>query len=112
MSLPNQASPEKAAALPKLNLYSILRLERLLGFSRGEIRRVAANAGEYYAPFTKKEKPRPFQKKLTTRKPRQIDNPKGLLKVIQKNIYTRILKRIRLPGNIMGGVKGRTISEN
>jgi RNA-directed DNA polymerase len=112
MSLPNQSPPEKTVALPKLNLYSIPRLERLLGFGRGDLRRVAANAGEYYAPFTKKEKRRPFQKKFKTRKPRQIDNPTGVLKVIQKNIYTRILKRIPLPGNIMGGVKGRTISEN
>lgn len=112
MSLPNQIPPEETVALPKLNLYSVLRLERLLGFGRGDLRRVAANAGEYYAPFTKKEKPRPFQKKLKPRKPRRIDNPTGILKVIQKNIYTRILKRISLPRNLMGGVKGRTISEN
>src|SRR5260370_37593450 len=112
MSPPKQSPPEKTVALPRLNLYSILRLERLLGFGRGDLRRVAADAGEYYAPFTKKEKPRPFQKKFKTRKPRRIDNPTGILKVIQKNIYTRILKRIPLPGNLMCGVKGRTISEN
>jgi RNA-directed DNA polymerase len=112
MSPTDQSSPEKAVALPKLNLYSISRLERLLGFGRGELRRVAAHAGEYYSPFPKREKPRPFQKKFKTRKPRQIDNPKGALKVIQKNIYARILKRIRLPRNLMGGVKGHTISEN
>jgi RNA-directed DNA polymerase len=112
MSPPKQSPPGKTVALPRLNLYSILRLERLLGFSRGDLRRVAANAGEYYEPFKKKERLRPFQKKFKTRKPRQIDNPKGALKVIQKNIYARILKRIPLPGNLMGGVKGHTISEN
>lgn len=112
MSLPNQNLPEETPAFPKLNLYSIQRLERLVGFSREDLRRVAANAGKYYAPFTKKEKPRPFQKKFKSRKPRQIDNPTGVLKVIQKNVYTRILKRLVLPRNIMGGVKGCTIRDN
>jgi len=112
MSPPDESLQEKTFALPKLNLYSIGRLERLLGFGRADLRRVAANAGRYYSPFTKKEKPRPFQKKFKPRKPRQIDNPRGILKVIQKNIYARILKRIPLPENLMGGVKGHTIAEN
>jgi hypothetical protein len=90
----------------------MVRLETLLGCNRADLRRVAATAGAYYAPFYKTERQRPFQKKFKARKPRRIDNPKGELKVIQGNIYKRILKRIPLPENILGGVSGATIQDN
>jgi RNA-directed DNA polymerase len=112
MSPPSQRPLQSADEVRKLNLYSMARLEALLGFPRVDIKRIAANAGSYYEPFYKKEKTRPFQKKTKVRKPRQIDNPKGELKTIQKNIHRNILKRIELPENILGGVTGRTIGEN
>jgi len=112
MCPPEQNLPKNSVELPKLNLYSIARLECLLGCRRDELNRVAANAGKYYRPFLKKEKPRPFQRRFKRSTPRRIDNPTGVLKVIQRNIYTRILKRIPLPENLMGGVKGRTIGDN
>jgi RNA-directed DNA polymerase len=112
MFQPKKNPQEKNFTPPKLNLYSMVRLERLLGFSRVELRKVAADAGHYYDPFPKREKLRPFQKQFKIPKTRQIDNPTGLLKAIQKNIYSRILKRLALPDNIMGGVKGVTIYKN
>ena len=112
MRPPSLKFAESAASLPKLNLYSMVRLETLLGHGRADIRRVAANAGDYYDPFYKVDRQRPFQKKFKARKPRRIDNPKGELKVIQRNIYKRILKRIPLPDNILGGVSGATIQNN
>src|SRR5271169_2759051 len=112
MSPPNASAAKNATVTEKINLYSVRRLESLLGFTRADLWRVAATAGRYYKPFFKKEVPRPFQKKIKPRKARKIDNPTGELKTIQKNIYTRILKRIPLPENIMGGVSGCAISDN
>lgn len=88
------------------------RLEALLGYSRGDMLRISSNADAYYRPFLKKEKLRPIQKKFKPPKRRVIDNPTGELKAIQKKIYHRILKRIEMPENLLGGVKGRTISDN
>jgi RNA-directed DNA polymerase len=112
MCPPNASAVKNATTPANLNLYSVRRLEGLLGFTRADLWRVAGKAGQYYKPFFKKDVLRPFQKKIKLRKPRQIDNPTGELKVIQKNIYTRILKRIPLPENILGGMSGCTINDN
>lgn len=107
------AAPENGALLAKPNLGTLRRLERVLGFPRVEIQRVARLAGTYYQPFPKIEEPRPFQKKFkNVSKIREIDNPTGELKTIQRCIYERILKPIRLPENVLGGIPGRTIKDN
>jgi RNA-directed DNA polymerase len=96
----------------KLDLYSINKLEALLGSTRDQIRYVANHAGAYYEPFPKKDRIRPFQKKLKPRKKRIIDNPTGKLKDLQKKVQRNLLRPIPLPEYLCGGVKGRTLLDN
>jgi hypothetical protein len=112
---PNQESKPNAEHIEtQLNLLSLARLEMLLGTSRIELRRIAARAGSYYRPFPKKEKLRPFQKKLavTKKPPRMIDNPEGELKLLQKKIYKVLLKPLVFPHYLCGGVPGKTVLDN
>ena len=87
-------------------------LELLLGAPRAEIRDVASHAGRYYRPFNKEKKPRPFQKVPVPPKQRQIDNPVGRLKTMQRRINRRILGRVVFPEHICAGVKGRNLLNN
>lgn len=113
MSPPTNGLSGNDVALATLNLGSLRRLEHLLGFPRLALRRIAESAGKYYKPFPKEDVLRPFQKKFKKiRKVREIDNPTGELKTIQRIIYERILKPIPLPANVLGGISGRTISDN
>jgi RNA-directed DNA polymerase len=98
----------------KLNLCSLAKLETLLGTSRASIRSVSANSGSYYRPFEKKDKKRPFQKVFRSKPkaPRQIDNPEGELKVLQKKIHTVLLKPLVFPYYLCGGVPGKTVLDN
>jgi retron-type reverse transcriptase len=57
----------------------------------------ADTAPRYYRPFIK-----------SGLKPRTIDNPTGLLKVIQARIQRTLLAKIPLPSEIQGGVAGRS----
>jgi RNA-directed DNA polymerase len=98
--------------LGKLHLYSILELERLLGAPRSEIFDVASLAGQNYRPFTQKKKPKPFQKTPTSPKLRPIDNPIGKVKVFQRRINRRILRRLDYPAYLCAGVKGRSLLDN
>ena len=99
-------------SLRKLNLYSMRRLERLLGLSRSYIRATAASAGGNYAPFEKCSKPRPFQRKSTVPKRRRIDNPSAELKRVQSLIEQRLLRPLCLPSHICGGIKGKNVLDN
>lgn len=112
MALRHILVDQEKQASEKLRLYSMWRLETLLGKSRVELRDVASNAGRCYSPFPKKVCPRPFQKHPRPPKKRQIDNPVGDLKDIQTRIYQRILKPLVLPSHICGGVKGKTVLAN
>jgi RNA-directed DNA polymerase len=98
----------------KLNLFSMITCETLLGANREHLRFVADNAGSYYRPFPKKDRVRPFQKKSTrTRKPlRPIDNPCGELKILQRRINEKLLKRVVLPQYLCGGVRGKSVLDN
>lgn len=96
----------------RLDLCSINKLEALLGSPREQIRYVATHAGAYYKPFPKKDRTRPFQKKFKPPKKRIIDNPTGVLKVLQKNVQRNLLRPILLPEYFCGGVKGRTLLDN
>lgn len=106
--------PAAAEPLPpyRLDLYSLPKLEYLLGFSRQQLRAVAARAGAHYKPFPKKDKVRPFQKKSKPTKKRVIDNPTGELKAVQSKIHRNLLKSINLPHYLCGGVKGKTVLDN
>jgi len=96
----------------KLNLYSVRRLERLLGLSRNYIRTMAASAGRHYSPFQKPAKAKPFQRKTPPPKRRIIDNPLTELKAVQSLITQRLLSPLLLPSHICGGIKGRKVLDN
>lgn len=88
------------------------RLEHLLGLSRDHLRVVADLAGGHYSPFPMSPRPRPFARRVPPPKNRIIDNPSIELKKIQSLIAERLLKPLRLPENLLGGVKGRSVLDN
>src|SRR5712692_4903336 len=96
----------------KLNLYSMGKLEFLLGVPREALRTLAATAGGHYEPFDQRKKPRPFQKAPLSQKVRRIDNPIGPLKRIQRAINRNLLSPLVLPYYLCGGVKGRSVKDN
>jgi RNA-directed DNA polymerase len=100
------------AEFEKLHLYSMPELERLLGAPRSEIFEVASLAGQFYRPFEQRKKPRPFQKAPLSSKLRPIDNPIGKLKIFQRRINRRILRRVVYPTYLCAGVNGRSLLDN
>src|SRR5271156_2828601 len=95
-----------------LDLYSIGKLETVLGYTRDHLRRIAANAGSCYRPFQQKKKPRPFQTAPLSNKVRMIDNPSSELKRIQRAINIKLLRPLEFPLCVCGGVKGRSVADN
>jgi RNA-directed DNA polymerase len=95
-----------------LDLYSMRRLEILLGRPRAELRDLASKAIHFYKPFPLKAKARKFAKKPEPVKKRWIDNPIDPLKAIQSRVHERILCPLVLPEHLLGGVKGRSILDN
>jgi RNA-directed DNA polymerase len=95
-----------------LDLYSIGKLETILGYSRDYLRRIAAIAGSCYRPFQQKKKPRPFQRTPLSKKVRTIDNPSSELKRIQRAINIKLLRPLEFPLSVCGGVKGRRVADN
>lgn len=87
-------------------------LERLLGAPRSEIFEVALMAGRDYRPFKQTKKPKPFQKIPVSSKQRPIDNPIGKLKIFQRRINRRILRRVDYPAYLCAGVCGRSLLDN
>lgn len=113
--MPAEAKPEPRDgpndALPpsRLDLWSISKLEALLGISREVMRELASTSGSLYRPFEKRATPKPFQKKPRLQKVRYIDNPLVRLKKVQGRIYRRLLRPIVLPNYLCGGVGGKTV---
>jgi RNA-directed DNA polymerase len=105
----NEGLPER----PR-NLYSLAKLESVLGVRREQLRFIARLAGSYYRPFHKRERQRPFSKKSSAprKKPRIIDNPQDPLKAIQRSIHRNLLLTVQLPDYICGGVPGKTVLDN
>jgi RNA-directed DNA polymerase len=97
-----------------IDLYSVAKLEALLGTDRNRLYAIAERAGSYYRPFPKREKSRPFPKKFKVPKKslRLIDNPQGELKDLQSKINAALLRPLRFPRYICGGVPGKTILDN
>jgi RNA-directed DNA polymerase len=104
--LPNASAPAA------LDLYSFRYLTVQLGFSRSQLLDLSSHAGGYYKPFPKQAKVRPFARHVTPHKKRLIDNPTGLLKVVQSRIEARLLARLAIPEHLLGGVRGKTIKQN
>jgi hypothetical protein len=95
-----------------LNLYAIKSVEGILETSEADIRAIAARPEEYYRPFLKRRKPRPFERAIPIGKIRRIDNPTGLLKSLQGRIYQRLLAPLDFPEHVFGGVRGRSAVDN
>jgi RNA-directed DNA polymerase len=93
-------------------LYSFRYLEFLLGFSRIQLRDLSREAARHYRPFYKEPKIRPFARRPISNKKRLIDNPKGMLKQVQRRINQRLLKPLLLPEHLLGGVPGKCIRDN
>lgn len=104
--------PRKADAPQKLNLYSLRDLEHRLGFSRHYLRQIANDPATYYHPFDLPKAPRPFARIKQKPKFRRIDRPTGALRDIQDRIYYRLLRNLKLPDYLCGGVKGKTVMIN
>lgn len=83
-------------------LVSVRKLEFALDFKREFLKKVASRTDSYYKPFID----------YKDGKPRHIDNPIGVLKIIQRRINRRILGDVLLPEGMMGGVKGKKINDN
>ena len=105
----NEGLPERPRSL-----YSLAKLESVLGVRREQLKFIAHLAGSYYRPFYKKERQRPFLKKSNAprKKPRIIDNPQGPLKSIQRSIHRNLLLTVRMPNYICGGAPGKTVLDN
>src|SRR6266852_5597418 len=108
----NENDLSGANASAALNLYSFRHLTVLLGFSREQLLDLSSHAGGHYEPFIKQQKIRPFARKVQPDKKRLIDNPTGLLKLLQSRIEARLLARLAIPEHLLGGVRGKTIKEN
>lgn len=91
-------------AIPPLpRIVSRRHLGHLLGYPSDVLEQVAREADGYY---------RPFFLRRPGKRPRRIDNPTGVLKSIQERIARRLLARIPLPPELMGGVRGRSVLSN
>lgn len=99
-------------ASARLDLYSMKRLEVVLGRPRAELRDLGKHAVRYYDPFPLPQKKRPFARRTEPAKKRWIDHPIDPLKAIQSRIQERLLARLTLPEHLLGGVSGRCIRDN
>jgi hypothetical protein len=70
-----------------------------------DIERIASTAGRYYSPFDRR-------KTKGEGKWRHIDNPRGVLKDLQRKIHRQLLAPIVLPDTILGGVRGRSVRDH
>jgi len=86
-------------------LVSTRHVARLLGMPWKDIERIASTAGRYYSPFDRR-------KTRGKGKWRHIDNPRGVLKDLQRGIQRHILAPISLPETILGGVRGRSVRDH
>lgn len=113
--LPNTPSDDEEKLLASaLELYSMSKLEAVLGKSRELLKSLAGHAGALYKPFPKRDRARPFAKKAqaSKRKPRIIDNPQDQLKALQKEINRRLLQSVTFPDYILGGVHRKKVLDN
>ncbi|MFK8275979.1 reverse transcriptase family protein [Capnocytophaga cynodegmi] len=84
----------------------------VIGKSRKDLDKLIENLDDYYREWSKvkldKETGLPKKDKNGNVKTRIVRESKGIIKEIQGKISNRILKHIKLPNNIKGGVKGES----
>jgi RNA-directed DNA polymerase len=103
---------EKARAIEPLNLLSEGDLAKRLGIPHEKLRSIASEANSHYNPFSQIKPPRPFARKQSKAKIREIDRPLDPLLEIQKRIHRMLLRDLDVPEYICGGVKGRSVLDN
>lgn len=86
-------------------LVSLRRLEQLLHCKRSELRRLADSAGGQYNCFD-------LRKAHGKGAWRHIDTPTRHLANMQQRIRRAILSTVSIPLYVLGGVRGRSISDN
>lgn len=104
--------PKNASAIEPLNLVSEGDLAQRLGSSREKLRNIARDPDSHYNPFSQIKPPRPFARKKSKVKIREIDQPLDPLLEVQKRIYRVLLRDLNLPEHICGGVRGRSVLHN
>src|SRR5258708_37214627 len=109
---PTVSDRRKQSAPEPLNLFSLRDLEYRLGFSREFLRTIAKNSSAHYNPFDLPKEPRPFTKSKPKIKLRRIDRPTGALREVQDRIYYGLLRDLKVPSYLCGGVKGRSVMMN
>jgi RNA-directed DNA polymerase len=110
---PKPSTQQKnASAIEPLNFLSEGDLAQRLGISREKLRNIARDADSHYNPFSQIKPPRPFARKESKIKVREIDQPLDPLREVQKRIYRILLRDLDLPAHIKGGVKGRSVLDN
>ena len=106
------AAQKKQNALEPLNLRSMRDLERRLAIPREKLRVIADESDSHYYPYSQPKPERPFARKKSKPKNREIDRPRDPLLEVQKRIYRTLLRNIEMPEYICGGVKGRSVLDN
>lgn len=110
---PKPSSEQKnASAIEPLNLVSEGDLAQRLGSSREKLRSIALDPDSHYNPFPQIKPPRPFARRKSKAKIREIDQPLDPLLEVQKRIYRVLLRDLNLPEHICGGVRGRSVLYN
>jgi RNA-directed DNA polymerase len=95
----------------KLNIMSVNRLAELLKIPKEKLVELAEFSRSHYSPFEMQSCPRPFQR-IFIKKKRQIDNPQGDLKRVQRRINNLLLQPICFPENLLGGIPKRSVTDN
>lgn len=92
--------------MKRININNVAGLAHMLGVGVKQVVSVAKNSNKFYRPFD--------LKKRSSKKWRHIDNPTKELKKNQKKINKLLLREImlKLPSNIIGGIKNKTILDN
>lgn len=85
------------------------KLAWILGLDKEHLLMMAKSAGRHYRPYDKI-----IRKEGGSIKYRHIDEPVGKLKVVQKLINKKILRRgsLGLPIEMTGGIKNKSVSDN
>jgi RNA-directed DNA polymerase len=87
-----------------MTLVSWREVEFALGMDRRSLLNLGSKALYSYKPFD-------ILKRNGAGR-RHIDNPEGLLKIVQQRIYQKFLRNIQVPDNMIGGVAGRSVKKN
>lgn len=103
---------EKINHIEPLKIVTIGDLERRLGVLRDKLQALADNPSDYYSPCLIEKPARPFAKNKKKQKVRLIDRPILDLVDLQSRIYYALLRNLRMPPHICGGVKGRSVLTN